>query len=461
MSEEDYLGYAILRGVESENVLQIWESVIRHDPIINNYLHTLNIYDGYVGSEANGKPFRVRGSYYAQQNNLTSVCAHVALQTLLNDGLYERGKDIIRAEDMNVALGINHTTNKLGRHGRDEYGTLSTGQVLTLLRKKYNLEVHRYTFAPTKQLDYAAFLYPYIESCCGCLLAFGRPVRDGGTVDHVVPVIGHTFNSDLWFPEAGLAYLNVPDEPNIVLDSRQWVDHFLIHDDNYGIYMCLPAHCLDSESHYCEGRPRGGTRATDPASRRPSLARHAFAVVPSDVQTYPQTARRYAARVLYDLKKRITDPRPMWLKEVLMAVNQAQPEEEKGHHALTRAPVMRTLLVSKQQLLAHWDNIGAFNKLDGQKQQVEREIAPYVWLVEVSISEVFTANRAKVVDIAMNAVGHFSESASPWRVCCAIRVPGEFILPNCSGGEKRLATEEPRGYADVFRHARTPVTLER
>ena len=43
MSEEDYLGYAILRGVESENVLQIWESVIRHDPIINNYLHTLNI----------------------------------------------------------------------------------------------------------------------------------------------------------------------------------------------------------------------------------------------------------------------------------------------------------------------------------------------------------------------------------------------------------------------------------
>ena len=92
MSEEDYLGYAILRGVESENVLQIWESVIRHDPIINNYLHTLNIYDGYVGSEANGKPFRVRGSYYAQQNNLTSVCAHVALQTLLNDGLMNEGR---------------------------------------------------------------------------------------------------------------------------------------------------------------------------------------------------------------------------------------------------------------------------------------------------------------------------------------------------------------------------------
>ena len=67
------------------------------------------------------------------------------------------------------------------------------------------------------------------------------PPRTKGTLQeafHVVPIIGHTLNTDSWQPEADIQYKRKVD-----LHFRSvsaWVDNFIIHDDNFGMYLCYP-----------------------------------------------------------------------------------------------------------------------------------------------------------------------------------------------------------------------------
>ena len=57
-------------------------------------------------------------------------------------------------------------------------------------------------FFNNPNLEYNDFAYKYIESRCPVLLVFFTDNRGR----HVVPILGHTLNSDMWRPEAKTAY---------------------------------------------------------------------------------------------------------------------------------------------------------------------------------------------------------------------------------------------------------------
>jgi hypothetical protein len=61
-------------------------------------------------------------------------------------------------------------------------------------------------------------------------------------IGHVVTVLGHTSNFDRWKPEADRGYGNFPLRPYI--SSAEWCDHYVINDDNYGMYSTLPSEAI-------------------------------------------------------------------------------------------------------------------------------------------------------------------------------------------------------------------------
>ena len=63
---------------------------------------------------------------------------------------------------------------------------------------------------------------------------------------HVVVVYGYTRNSDEWHPQAIPAYAQVGAPAAGHCPSSAWVDHFIIHDDNYGPYLALSSQALET-----------------------------------------------------------------------------------------------------------------------------------------------------------------------------------------------------------------------
>ena len=96
-------------------------------------------------------------------------------------------------------------------------------------------------------IDYAEYIHRIVESKSPCLFALST---DTIGVNHVVPVLGHTINSDLWTPEAERVYHEELKKDYI--HSSKWVDHFIIHDDNFGMYLCLPLDSLKTERRSAE-----------------------------------------------------------------------------------------------------------------------------------------------------------------------------------------------------------------
>src|SRR5207245_4114204 len=59
---------------------------------------------------------------------------------------------------------------------------------------------------------------------------------------HVLAVVGHTLNSDRWTPEARHGYGAFPISPYI--STSAWADHFIVGDDNFGMYVTLPSESI-------------------------------------------------------------------------------------------------------------------------------------------------------------------------------------------------------------------------
>ncbi|OPY71418.1 MAG: hypothetical protein A4E63_01539 [Syntrophorhabdus sp. PtaU1.Bin050] len=201
-------------------------------PLLNNYLHVRRTFECAIQSGSASKNFSITGSFFSQQNKITSVCAHAALCVTINN-LNLEGSELIYPERVNEIMGVNHTSRRLGPEDVSKEDTLK-------VLERFGLTIDWRDFdANPDPINYRDFVYQHIESGSPVLLVFSIDDR----VSHVVPVLGHTLNTDVWAPEAVPAYLG--DEPSRFEDFyasvRAWVDHFIIHDDNFGMYFCLPA----------------------------------------------------------------------------------------------------------------------------------------------------------------------------------------------------------------------------
>ena len=396
LPESSFLGYAIILKVNlptdidnivkektpSGDLVYILEAVT-HPPawtgqdknnkwelqrITNYYLHCWKEFKTTIGTRKNFKEFSVTGSFFCQQNSLTHVCAHAALRMALNtgEGLIDHK---LTNRELNKILGIDHESNTVDKG-------LSPEQIKHVA-KRLDLNVIAGDLREMPTVDYAEYIYPLVESGYPVLISFW-PTHHCG---HIIPVIGHTMNSDKWDCEAHLAYR--PEAFGTYHASAAWVDHFIINDDNFGMYTCMPPSYLRNKM----------------LPQYDATQRAAFVIsfVPENINVPPYFAEKAAVQLISSLSESFSpDINNKWLKRLWEQVKLSQ-----------KGIVARTLICRKKLYI---NNIMGQNGIDsngnGPISTLPRELkdAPEIfWVTEISLPDLYTANKHKLADILTDA----------------------------------------------------------
>ncbi|MFH0796959.1 MAG: hypothetical protein V2A65_07885 [Candidatus Omnitrophota bacterium] len=381
-------------------------------PLQNNYLHIHKKFKREISiSKDETFQFDITGTFFCQQNSLTSVCAHASLCMVLNNTREEA--DLITPENINKIVGVDHEQVKLKGGGGDFI--FSNEQIKKVLNQ-YGLTYRLIDFFENPNIEYNEYIYRYIESKCPVLLIF--TTHDILSDLHVVPIFGHTLNSDKWQPEAQSAYSNPPAvRTDYFMSTSAWVDHFIIHDDNLGMYFCLPVDSLK----------RITLPKYDPAFR----ANYAVIILPAKVTTLHEEAEWAATIVTLELlESRKGTPQPLddWTNRIIDRIGKVKPI------------VMRTFLTTKEDYAESLEKSdfeeNVFTSID--KEELLKILPSRFWLSEITIPDLFTANKTKIIDFFYGC--EYPESRNPKIICTRwlqIRFP--YVLIRNDGGTPQPA----------------------
>jgi hypothetical protein len=221
LPESHILGYAVIVKVmegTQHKVTFMLESVVRPPSVVflpkdndifiiegitNYYLHNSKPFETILGTREKSRTFTFPGSFFTQQNGLTSVCAHAALRTAVNSS---------------GMLNVQKLTNKyindsLNLSDYNPHRGLDRKQIERVVQS-LGLHFHGANFLENTAIEYDHFMYPSLESGFPTILGLERWDADSKSLSgHVVTVLGHTMNSDRWEPEARRGYGNYPITP--------------------------------------------------------------------------------------------------------------------------------------------------------------------------------------------------------------------------------------------------------
>lgn len=369
-------------------------------PLLNNYLHIYKTFNLELNLSKNKKHlYRISGTFFCQQNRLTSVCSHASLRMIINNF----SDETITSEDINRIIDANHTTKSFGKKT-----VAFTEQEFRRVLKKYGYTYELLDFYNNPDINYNDAIYNFIESRCPVLLTFTTSANQG----HVVPILGHTLNSDLWRPEAEPVY-----SPQSVIDvlksASAWVDHFIIHDDNFGMYFCLPVDTLK----------RGTLPKDDPTFR----ALYAIAIIPAEVTTYPDEAKPASSILTMDILKwceRIGIPLDDWSKRLLRRFDNKE------------TITIRTFLVTKDVYFRSLKENDFENTYftESNKRELVNDLPERFWLSEITLPDLYTANKTKIIDFFYRCdnpkLQDKNDIVNRW---IQIRLPGALIKREQNG----------------------------
>jgi hypothetical protein len=400
-----YIYKAIIKKPESSE-LRIKKDALSTD----YYLHITNIFNCQLSLSAEKSfKYKINGTIFFQQNGLTSVCAHASICMLLNNRNKRRYRNYT-PETINKILKIDHIKeNRVEKITTDD---------IDKIFKRFKLKTVMFDFYENPEYDYASFLYHHIEGGNPSLLIFSTKDPDN---THVVPIFGHTLNTNIWDAEAELFY-NVPGASEAELafipgrsndeDQRKasssvaWVDHFIMHDDNYGAYLNLPVDSL--------------RKKTLPRYDWEYRAYKAISIVPENVFTKGFESEGMSIKVIKNLLSHLKGTNK-WLKRL--------------HE--TKAPfVIRTLLVSKNEYRKHLnggDFTGNCFTID-DKSILLKHLPELFWLNEITLPDLYTANETKLIDIIYSC----GKGKPNIKKVLLIRLPGAVFFPNRRGKAKKI-----------------------
>ena len=357
LSNEDYIGYAILKEIPWGNRFRwiVFESVIqpsRHD---NNYYHSKKVYK----VRCNNSNFEIEGNIYCQQNALTNVCAHAALRTCLsmtkkyNDFSYKQINSILKDKKMPHIV----------KEG------LSSEQIKCILD---SLNIRRSTQVYSKdsvssEVPFQKYIYGSIESGFPVLLGF----QTGDDEHHIIPILGHTFNEDTWVPNAQASYSKIGEDTRYV-PSETWVSSYLCNDDNFGPHFCLPRQYLTEENNI-----------------------FVIAFQPFEAKYDATVAEVIAIDYLHSIAMAMHPTQNMWIKRLRTAIL-----IERGW------VVLRPVFLTGEQYIDYLENLKDWNSGRISKDIIKmfrKQLKGYYWVVEVSLPELFPANRNKLGEIVLDA----------------------------------------------------------
>ncbi len=423
VSPDTFLGYAVFKedSLPKCQKTRVYESVIRPSRHGNNFIRGNQLWESLIC----GVPFSISGYLYAQQNGLTNVCAHVAARTVA--ARYHVGGDMTYRE-MNSILGIDHSSRFVG-DGRG----LTTDDLIRILSaagsscfvlnygspdENNQNSIADYSSRRTNA-PYQKVIYPSIESGYPSLLVF-KMTSENSNRNHIVPVFGHTFNEDAWVPSADFGYFAVGNTLSYI-PSDYWLSMFIIHDDNFGSNYCLPKYYLDSKSKF--------------------TVYACITTLPKGVFLHGTGAEVAGADLTYPLVDQLPKRDLVWADRL-------------RHYAKNKQIVIRPILVSLEDYLSHlrgisdWDGNAIGGAIDDLRDIFASWLSRYVWLVEISVPELFPANKRKLGEPLLIPEGIPSLSHRERFVMA--RLPGHLAFWNDSSGQSFM-------YKDIQMTGHTPL----
>ena len=396
------LGYAVIVTLELPNDeyrTYLLESVIRPpsiwmqdagghlsiEPIMNYYVHNKRKFETNIGTKEKSRTFTLTGSFFTQQNDLTHVCAHAALRMAINSSSTLTSEKLTN-QGINEVLGIDFSSPEkcVGHLDGDPSGTKEGLSIQELERVVCQLggKTISANFAENTSVEYDQFIYPFIESVCPLILGIeGWNFNSRSRISHVVSVLGHTLNSDRWEPEAQSGYGRFPEEHYIPVPS--WIGHYIINDDNFGMYVTLPSDML---------------RNYLIPSKNPNLhATRAVAIVPSDVRISGLSAERMAVWIAQALIPKILTLIPqqeshpvIWLKRL---------DQQSS------SIVSRTLLQTKESYRQYIDDLAQDKQVTLTPEISQRldDMPKHIWVSEITLPHLYTGNKHKLGDVVIRA----------------------------------------------------------
>ncbi len=405
LREEDCIGYAILKrdAVPSKKYdrWHVFEAVFEKYQHKHNCIPNPMEYSVALGTSI----ISLRGLLYAQQNTLNKVCAHVALRSVISRAI---GRDVSYSE-------INKLSRQVSSPHNPSNG-LNAEQIRVVLEGfKIGFRDFDYTSGgpdDRSRHPYRRYVYSGVESGAGALLGFrlGGP-NIQGTERHIIPFYGHTFNKDTWIPEADMAYFQVGEDIGYV-PSESWTSSFLGHDDNFGPCFCIP-------------------RLYVPADK----VDYVVELLRPRVRFGGAEAEALGLLVLYSILNQLDHEHltnNIWLKRFA----------EHVQHS-TQTIVLRAIAVERDVYIQHlsdepdWDD----NRESAEMVGILTGAIPEVlWVVEVSVPQLFAANERKLGDIVLSGKADPIDHESSLSAFLFARLPGLlfFSLGSEHNGERFL-----------------------
>lgn len=398
LDDNNFIGYAVVRKVQAESGWKrawIYESVIRPERITNNFIRRTPYWQCRILE----KGLTIRGYLYAQQNTITNCCAHVAIRSALASFTPN-----LLYHEMNALIG--------GYAGAG----LTTDQIVKILEHAgASCFVGSFNATrsadPTFKIPFQKYIYGSIESGYPAIIFFGV----GGHGEyHAIPAIGHTFNQDNWVPRAERGYFSIGERIQYI-PSESWLSMFICHDDNFGSNYCIPRHYLHSGSEIscadCQNK-------TDQDAHQACVC-YVIGTLPSTVKVNPVEAEAIGADFLFELKDNIPADDNEWIVRL---------KETAGRHKL----VLRPILIKTKEYVGH---LAAVRGWSGAQisapllKAFENLPDDWFWLIELSVSELFAANKRKIGEVLIRATIEYDFQRA-FDCFVLARLPGYFALYN-------------------------------
>lgn len=396
LSNKDLDGYAIFkRDVISGQDFDRWhvfEAVFSKYPHEHNCVPRPQTYRLVVGNQH----FEITGLLYCQQNTLNKACAQVALRSLLSRILPEGDISYRRINEIADTV----TPGFMPGKGLD---VPQIRKIFTELNLRFNdVDYSLSDEQLRKDLPFQKYAYAGLESGGGALVGFrlaGRDLRE--EAKHIIPVYGHTFNKDTWAPNADLSYFRIGEGVGYI-PSESWTSSFLGHDDNFGPNFCIPRLYIENNKVdyvveiFRPGMLYGGMQA-----------------------------EALALNILYSLLPSLTDSQNRWILRLVEWIDKQQ--------VVFRAQAVTTAeYVEHLSVLRDWEGN---REKDELCELLAQEMPSYVWVVEISIPQLFPANERKLGEIVLDATNalniHDDDESFIYNVFIFARLPGMYLL----GGE--------------------------
>lgn len=406
VSDEDFIGYAIVKSDSVANegtTSRIYESLIVPSPRENSFVRGAQDRICRVAD----RDLPTAGYLYAQQNGWTNACAHVACRTAA--ARFRADRDMTYREMNELpGVGIDHTTRTADRG-------LNCRQMVRILEAagaRCVVADYRRAHPGFTPPPYQKYVYGSIESGYPVIIFF----RTEGGPYHAIPVFGHTFNQDMWVPTAAWSYFRV-GAGTAYVPSEQWLSSFLAHDDNWGSNYCIPRHFLHTRRH-CDKLPDG----PKPCELQSECVAYVIATLPKNVEVNPIDAEVIGADYILRIRQEPEVLSTTWGKRLEL-------------YARQNLLVFRPILIRTSEYLEHLSAVADWSGGRIQPRLIEL-FRGYpempIWMVELSVPEVFSGNRRKLGELLMFADRPAGEERD-FGNYLVTRVPGYFAF--CTGGD--------------------------